>query len=103
MWSSTTKTIDEPLDDDEPEEKKEADSDEDAAVEDVKDDEPRTKKVEKTTWDWTLINDAKPIWTRKPSEIETAEYTPADFKVIVELWGIEDSKRKKFKKIISFK
>ena len=35
-------------------------------------------------------------------EIETAEYTPADFKVIVELWGIEDSKRKKFKKIISF-
>ena len=74
LWSSTTKTIDEPLDDEEPEEKKEGDSDEDAAVEDVKDDEPRTKKVEKTTWDWTLVNDAKPIWTRKPSEIETAEY-----------------------------
>jgi len=34
-------------------------------------------------------------------EIETAEYTPAEFKVVVELWAIEDSKRKKFKKIYS--
>merc|ERR1712141_530829 len=70
LWSSTTKTIDEALED---EEEKSADDDEDAAVEDVKD-EPRTKKVEKTTWDWELVNDAKPIWTRKPSEIELHEY-----------------------------
>lgn len=35
-------------------------------------------------------------------DIETAEYTPAEFKVIVELWAIEDSKRKKFKKVLSF-
>lgn len=34
-------------------------------------------------------------------EIETAEYTPAEFKVVVELWAIEDSKRKKFKKVYS--
>merc|ERR1712012_744619 len=47
--------------------------DEEAAVEDEAD-EPKTKKVEKTTWDWQLINDAKPIWTRKPNEIEKAEY-----------------------------
>merc|ERR1719410_539707 len=33
-----------------------------------------TKKVEKTTWDWDLVNDAKPIWTRKPNDIEKAEY-----------------------------
>ena len=70
LWSSTTKTIDEALED---EEEKTADDDEDAAVEDEKD-EPRTKKVEKTTWDWELVNDAKPIWTRKPSEIEMHEY-----------------------------
>ena len=45
----------------------------DAAVED--DEGPKlTKKVEKTTWDWTLVNNAKPIWTRKPNEIEVAEY-----------------------------
>merc|ERR1711997_596491 len=24
--------------------------------------------------DWTLVNNAKPIWTRKPNEIEVAEY-----------------------------
>merc|ERR1711997_235544 len=24
--------------------------------------------------DWTLVNDAKPIWTRKPNDIEKAEY-----------------------------
>merc|ERR1711976_206879 len=33
-----------------------------------------TKKVEKTTWDWNLVNDAKPIWTRAPKDIEAAEY-----------------------------
>ena len=45
----------------------------DAAVED--DEGPKlTKKVEKTTWDWILVNNAKPIWTRKPNEIEVAEY-----------------------------
>ena len=33
-----------------------------------------TKKVQKTTWDWELINDHKPIWTRKPAEVEDEEY-----------------------------
>ena len=31
---------------------------------------PKTKKVEKTTLDWELCNSAKPIWTRKPDDIE---------------------------------
>merc|ERR1712226_1807143 len=71
LWSSSTKTIEEPLE--EEEEKSEEPADEDAAVED--DEGPKlTKKVEKTTWDWTLINNAKPIWTRKPNEIEIHEY-----------------------------
>ena len=26
---------------------------------------PKTKKVDKTTWDWVLINDTKPIWLRR--------------------------------------
>merc|ERR1712126_745835 len=50
--------------------------DEDAAVEEEKEEEekPKTKKVEKTTWDWILVNESKPIWTRKPAEIEDKEY-----------------------------
>merc|ERR1712226_615883 len=71
LWSSSTKTIEEPLE--EEEEKSEEPADEDAAVED--DEGPKlTKKVEKTTWDWTLINNAKPIWTRKPDDIEEQDY-----------------------------
>merc|ERR1719300_595007 len=35
---------------------------------------PKTKKVDKTTWDWELCNEAKPIWTRKPENIEQEEY-----------------------------
>ncbi|XP_059099026.1 endoplasmin-like [Tigriopus californicus] len=80
MWASSTKTVEEPLDDDEepaekPEEK--TDEDEDAAVEEEKEEEdkPKTKKVEKTTWDWELINNSRPIWTRKPNDIEIPEYS----------------------------
>merc|ERR1712050_233636 len=32
------------------------------------------KKVEKTTWDWELMNQNKPIWTRKPADIKDSEY-----------------------------
>merc|ERR1711983_548121 len=62
LWASSTKTVDETID--EVEKAKE--------VEEA--DEVKTKKVEKTTWDWELVNDAKPIWTRKPNDIEKAEY-----------------------------
>merc|ERR1711953_1280207 len=80
MWTSKTETVDEPIEDDEGEDTKEEpakNEDEDAAVEEDKEEEeekPKTKKVTKTTWDWELINDSKPIWTRKPSEIEDEEY-----------------------------
>merc|ERR1711983_754989 len=70
-WASSTKTVDETVD--EVEKAKEVEEDEEAAVEDEAD-EVKTKKVEKTTWDWELVNDAKPIWTRKPNDIEKAEY-----------------------------
>ena len=81
LWSSKTETVEEPLEEDEEEkaeeepEKKE-DEDEDAAVEEDKEEEdkPKTKKVEKTIWDWILVNNNKPIWTRKPDQIEAGEY-----------------------------
>merc|ERR1739838_572088 len=80
MWSSKTEMVDEPIDDEDeekPEVKDETWEDEDAAVEEEKEEEdkPKTKKVNKTTWDWELINNSKPIWTRKPAEIEEDEYS----------------------------
>lgn len=83
MWSS--KTVDEevPIENETTEkpavkdEDEVEDGDEDAKVEeDTADDadKPKTKKVSKTVWDWLLINDSKPIWTRKPTEVTVEEY-----------------------------
>lgn len=33
------------------------------------------KKTEKTVWDWEVMNDNKPIWTRKPADVTEEEYT----------------------------
>merc|ERR1712002_17027 len=57
-------TVEEPIEDDEQE----------AEAEEKEEEKPKTKKVEKTTWDWELCNESKPIWTRKPTEIEEEEY-----------------------------
>ena len=49
--------------------------DEEAKVEEEKEEEkPKTKKVEKTIWDWELMNGSKPIWLKKPNEIKDEEY-----------------------------
>lgn len=64
LWASKTVEVEEPVEDDE---KPVSESeDEEAQVEDdTSDDKPKTKKIEKTVWDWEAINDSKPIWTRK--------------------------------------
>ena len=81
LWSS--KTVDEevPIEEEKPVEEKSSDDeivdeDEDVKVEEDtnEDDKPKTKKVSKTVWDWMLINDSKPIWTRKPNEVTEEEY-----------------------------
>ena len=65
-----------PIEEEAEEEKKEDEiEDDDAKVEESKDeDKPKTKKVSKTVYDWELVNDSKPIWTRKPNEVEDSEY-----------------------------
>jgi len=79
LWGSSTQTVEEPIEDEEEEEDTEdevKDEDEEGKVEEDTEEEkkPKTKKVEKTTWDWELCNSAKPIWTRKPEDIEQDEY-----------------------------
>jgi len=74
LWTSKTEEVEEPVDEDEAEKEDEAEvEDEDAKVEEEKE-EKKTKKVEKTVWDWELMNDTKPLWQRKPSEVEDKEY-----------------------------
>uniref|UniRef100_A0A8C2E5M1 Endoplasmin n=1 Tax=Cyprinus carpio TaxID=7962 RepID=A0A8C2E5M1_CYPCA len=40
----------------------------------TKDSRPSSLKVEKTVWDWELMNDIKPIWQRPAKEVEEDEY-----------------------------
>nr|WKF55085.1 94 kDa glucose-regulated protein [Protohermes costalis] len=77
LWSSKTIEVEETLEDDEEVTPKPDAVDEDeleAEVEEEKEEKPKVKKVEKTIWDWEIVNDSKPIWSRKPAEIEDKEY-----------------------------
>ena len=47
------------------EEAKDESKSEDVAVEDEKEEKPGSKTVDKTVWNWEVLNDSKPIWTRK--------------------------------------
>jgi heat shock protein 90kDa beta len=81
MWTSKTVEEEVPLDDADMKEKDDAKKnqddieEEDGKVEDEAEEaKPKTKKVSKTVQDWELMNDSKPIWTRKPADIEENEY-----------------------------
>lgn len=88
MWDSKTEKVQEPIEDDDEEDDAEADADaekpegeegeegedEDGKVEEEDEDKPKTKEVEKTIWDWILVNENKPLWTRRSSEISDDEY-----------------------------
>jgi len=41
---------------------------------DKKDEEPKTKTVTKTVWEWENLNDIKAIWMREKSDITSEEY-----------------------------
>ncbi|KAL1116543.1 hypothetical protein AAG570_005015 [Ranatra chinensis] len=79
LWADKTVTVEEPIEDEEPtadkKDEDKASGEDDVAVEEEKTEEkPKTKSVEKTIWEWEKLNDSKPIWTRKPGEIEDKEY-----------------------------
>ncbi|OUM70501.1 hypothetical protein PIROE2DRAFT_68405 [Piromyces sp. E2] len=75
LWTTTTETVEEPIEE-ESTETAEDKKDDDDDVEDVDDEEkkPKFKKVEKTVTKWELMNENKPIWTRKPKDISKEEY-----------------------------
>ena len=68
LWASKTVKVEEPVEESAPKEGE----DEEAQVEDEA--EPKTKEVEKTVWDWELLNDMKPIWTLKPADVTDEQY-----------------------------
>lgn len=79
MWTSKTIEEEVPIEEEpteEPEKKQDETDDDEAKVEDESETEkkPKTKKQSKTVWDWELMNDSKPIWTRKPTEVTQEEY-----------------------------
>jgi heat shock protein beta len=78
MWTSKNVEEEIPVDDEpveKPDDSDDSEIDEDAKVEEDNEDvKPKTKKVTKTVWDWEIMNDNKPIWTKKPSEVENSEY-----------------------------
>jgi len=79
IWKSETVSEEVPIEEEEKKEDEDEEGDDDELLaEDEDDDEeekPKTKTVEKTLWDWRQINESKPIWTRRPSEIEESEYS----------------------------
>ncbi|XP_015592342.1 endoplasmin [Cephus cinctus] len=87
LWSSKNIQVEEELDEEDKPEKTDSedkevdetedekkDEEDDAKVEDAAEEEKKTKKIDKTVWDWELLNDSKPIWTLKPSEVTDKEY-----------------------------
>ncbi|VDN03017.1 unnamed protein product [Thelazia callipaeda] len=73
LWQSKTETVEEPVEEEIKEVSEGKTDDADGKVEDEKT-EPKTKKVEKTTWDWKEVNNVKPIWMRKSDDVEPEEY-----------------------------
>merc|ERR1719238_351832 len=72
LWKSKTVTEEVPVEDDGEDDDEDTEDDEDAeltAEDDDEDDEPATRTVEKTVWEYERLNENKPVWTKRPSDV----------------------------------
>lgn len=77
MWTSKSVEEEVPVEEEpveKPETDEDAEDDEGKVEEEVEEKPIKTKKVTKTVYDWELMNDSKPIWTRKPTDVSQEEY-----------------------------
>ena len=72
--SSHPLQVEEPIEEEEKAEPKEGETDDDVKVEDEDDEKPKVRMVDKTVYDWEVMNDNKPIWLRAPKDVETEDY-----------------------------
>jgi heat shock protein beta len=81
LWNSKIVQVDaeeveeeKPVKEDTEKDADKTEEEDDTKVEEDVEEEKKPKKIDKTVWDWELLNDSKPIWTMKPSEVEEKEY-----------------------------
>eukprot|EP00497_Spongosphaera_streptacantha_P005761 TRINITY_DN78_c0_g2_i3.p1 TRINITY_DN78_c0_g2~~TRINITY_DN78_c0_g2_i3.p1 ORF type:complete len:774 (-),score=272.34 TRINITY_DN78_c0_g2_i3:111-2189(-) len=82
LWSSRTETVElppEPKEEEDEEETEGEDEDDDELVaededDEDEDDEPEVRTEERTVYFWKQLNDQKPVWTRRPSQVDEEEY-----------------------------